>query len=149
MERASHDPKAIITTYEGKHNHEVPTAKTNSHDTAGPSAGNGTSRTRPDKNETISLHLGVGISSTSENWSGDQQQALHAELVRIENQSSGSSFRIVRASPIAAYYGVLNGRMNQYGSRQIPSEGRRIEIPPLNHSSYPYPQNVGSLLTGP
>ncbi|KAJ6333231.1 hypothetical protein OIU77_009152 [Salix suchowensis] len=148
VERASHDPKAVMTTYEGKHNHEVPTAKTNSHDTAGPSAVNGTSRTRPDKNETISLHLGVGISSTSENWSGDQQQALHAELVRID-QSSGSSFRIVRASPIAAYYGVLNGGMNQYGSRQIPSEGRRIEIPPLNHSSYPYPQNVGSLLTGP
>ncbi|KAG5235235.1 WRKY drought-induced family protein [Salix suchowensis] len=149
VERASHDPKAVMTTYEGKHNHEVPTAKTNSHDTAGPSAVNGTSRTGPDKNETISLHLGVGISSTSENWSGDQQQALHAELVGIENQSSGSSFRIVRASPIAAYYGVLNGGMNQYGSRQIPSEGRRIEIPPLNHSSYPYPQNVGSLLTGP
>ncbi|KAB5534344.1 hypothetical protein DKX38_017430 [Salix brachista] len=149
VERASHDPKAVMTTYEGKHNHEVPTAKTNSHDTAGPSAVNGTSRTRPDKNETISLHLGVGISSTSENWSGDQQQALHAELVRIENQSSGSSFRIVRASPIATYYGVLNGGMNQYGSRQIPSEGRRIEIAPLNHSSYPYPQNVGSLLTGP
>ncbi|KAF9672575.1 hypothetical protein SADUNF_Sadunf11G0056400 [Salix dunnii] len=149
VERASHDPKAVITTYEGKHDHEVPAARTNGHDTAGPSAVNGTSRTRPDKNETISLDLGVGISSTSENWSSDQQQALHAELVRIENQSSGSSFRIVRASPIAAYYGVLNGGMNQHGSRQIPSEGRSIEIPPLNHSSYPYPQNVGSLLMGP
>ncbi|XP_011011135.1 PREDICTED: probable WRKY transcription factor 20 isoform X2 [Populus euphratica] len=149
VERASHDPKAVITTYEGKHNHDVPTARTNSHDT-GPSAVNGTSRTRPDKNETISLDLGVGISSRSENLSSDQQQALHAELVRFENQaSSGSSFRIVHASPIAAYYGVLNGGMNQYGSRQIPSEGRSIEIPPLNRSSYPYPQNVGSLLTGP
>ena len=148
MERASHDPKAVITTYEGKHNHDVPTARTNSHDTAGPSAANGTSRTRPDKNETVSLDLGVGISSTSENWSSDQQQALHAELVRFENQA-GSSFRIVHASPIAPCYGVLNGGMNQYGSRQVPSEGRSIEIPPLNHSSYPYPQNVGSLLTGP
>ena len=149
MERASHDPKAVITTYEGKHNHEVPKAKTNSHDTAGPSAVNGTSRTRLDKNETISLNLGVGSVLHLKTGLADQQQALHAELVRIENQSSGSSFRIVRASPIAAYYGVLNGGMNQYGSRQIPSEGRRIEIPPLNHSSYPYPQNVGSLLTGP
>nr|XP_034896798.1 probable WRKY transcription factor 20 isoform X2 [Populus alba] len=148
VERASHDPKAVITTYEGKHNHDVPTARTNSHDTAGPSAVNGTSR-RPDKNETVSLDLGVGISSTSENWSSDQQQALHAELVRFENQASGSSFRIVHASPIAPCYGVLNGGMNQYGSRQVPSEGRNIEIPPLNHSSYPYPQNVGSLLTGP
>ncbi|XP_027345916.1 probable WRKY transcription factor 3 isoform X3 [Abrus precatorius] len=31
VERASMDPKAVITTYEGKHNHDVPPAKTNSH----------------------------------------------------------------------------------------------------------------------
>ncbi|XP_014507769.1 probable WRKY transcription factor 4 isoform X2 [Vigna radiata var. radiata] len=31
VERASTDPKAVITTYEGKHNHDVPAAKTNSH----------------------------------------------------------------------------------------------------------------------
>nr|AMD10606.1 WRKY transcript factor 2 [Juglans regia] len=34
IERASTDPKAVITTYEGKHNHDVPTAKTSSHNTA-------------------------------------------------------------------------------------------------------------------
>ncbi|KAF9666506.1 hypothetical protein SADUNF_Sadunf16G0236200 [Salix dunnii] len=147
VERASHDPKAVITTYEGKHNHDVPTARPNSHDMAGPSAVNGSSRIRPDENETISLDLGVGISSTTENRSNDQQQALHAEP---ENQTTnGSSFRIVHATPIAAYYGVLNGGMNQYGSRQIPGESRSIEIPPLNHSSYPYPQKMGRLLMGP
>lgn len=27
MERASHDIKCVITTYEGKHNHEVPAAR--------------------------------------------------------------------------------------------------------------------------
>ncbi|KAI4328498.1 hypothetical protein L6164_020849 [Bauhinia variegata] len=31
VERASTDPKAVITTYEGKHNHDVPAAKTSSH----------------------------------------------------------------------------------------------------------------------
>ncbi|CAL0313639.1 unnamed protein product [Lupinus luteus] len=31
VERASTDPKAVITTYEGKHNHDVPASKTNSH----------------------------------------------------------------------------------------------------------------------
>ncbi|KAK8567323.1 hypothetical protein V6N13_105300 [Hibiscus sabdariffa] len=31
VERASTDPKAVITTYEGKHNHDVPVAKTSSH----------------------------------------------------------------------------------------------------------------------
>lgn len=27
IERASSDPKAVITTYEGKHNHEIPAAR--------------------------------------------------------------------------------------------------------------------------
>lgn len=31
VERASHDLKSVITTYEGKHNHDVPAAKNNSH----------------------------------------------------------------------------------------------------------------------
>ncbi|KAL6529330.1 WRKY transcription factor 4 [Orobanche gracilis] len=31
VERAPSDPKAVITTYEGKHNHDVPAAKTSSH----------------------------------------------------------------------------------------------------------------------
>ncbi|XP_043725993.1 probable WRKY transcription factor 3 [Telopea speciosissima] len=33
VERASTDPKAVITTYEGKHNHNVPAAKNSSHNT--------------------------------------------------------------------------------------------------------------------
>lgn len=31
MERASHDLKSVITTYEGKHNHDVPAARNSSH----------------------------------------------------------------------------------------------------------------------
>ncbi|CAL0312216.1 unnamed protein product [Lupinus luteus] len=38
VERASTDPKAVITTYEGKHNHDVPAAKINSHTMANSSA---------------------------------------------------------------------------------------------------------------
>lgn len=34
VERASTDPKAVITTYEGKHNHDVPAARNSSHNTA-------------------------------------------------------------------------------------------------------------------
>ncbi|KAE8735835.1 hypothetical protein F3Y22_tig00000329pilonHSYRG00140 [Hibiscus syriacus] len=33
VERASSDPKAVITTYEGKHNHDVPAARNSSHNT--------------------------------------------------------------------------------------------------------------------
>ncbi|PPD80090.1 hypothetical protein GOBAR_DD22967 [Gossypium barbadense] len=38
VERASTDPKAVITTYEGKHNHDVPAARTSSHNTASSNA---------------------------------------------------------------------------------------------------------------
>nr|KYP64163.1 putative WRKY transcription factor 2 [Cajanus cajan] len=43
VERASHNLKFVITTYEGKHNHEVPTARTNNqmNSSDGPSGANG------------------------------------------------------------------------------------------------------------
>ncbi|KAK1293693.1 putative WRKY transcription factor 4 [Acorus calamus] len=34
IERASTDPKAVITTYEGKHNHDVPASRNSTHNTA-------------------------------------------------------------------------------------------------------------------
>ncbi|XP_068666722.1 probable WRKY transcription factor 2 isoform X2 [Aristolochia californica] len=39
VERASHDLKSVITTYEGKHNHEVPAARNNNHLNSGASTG--------------------------------------------------------------------------------------------------------------
>uniref|UniRef100_A0A1D1XC23 Putative WRKY transcription factor 2 n=1 Tax=Anthurium amnicola TaxID=1678845 RepID=A0A1D1XC23_9ARAE len=38
VERASHDLKSVITTYEGKHNHDVPAARNSSHAISGPSS---------------------------------------------------------------------------------------------------------------
>ncbi|XP_022716787.1 probable WRKY transcription factor 20 isoform X2 [Durio zibethinus] len=147
VERASHDPKAVITTYEGKHNHDVPTARSSSHDTAGSVAMNGPSRIRSEEIDAISLDLGVGISSTPENSSNEHHQ-LPSELVKSDPQTGGSSFKLVQATPMTAYYGVLNGGMNQYGSSENPSEGRGVEITPLNHS-YAFPQSMGRILTGP
>lgn len=34
VERASTDPKAVITTYEGKHNHDIPTSRNNNQSVA-------------------------------------------------------------------------------------------------------------------
>ncbi|KAJ8754881.1 hypothetical protein K2173_015393 [Erythroxylum novogranatense] len=145
VERASHDPKAVITTYEGKHNHDVPVSRTSSHDTAGSTAMNGPPRMRSDESDTISLDLGVGISSAAENRSSDQQQALDCELAQIQLQTSGSNFRMVQGIPVTSYH----GGMDQYGSQQRGNDGRSVTIPPLSHSSYPYPKNIGRLLTGP
>lgn len=41
MERASHDLKSVITTYEGKHNHDVPAARNSSHANSGGGGGTG------------------------------------------------------------------------------------------------------------
>ncbi|KAJ8505453.1 hypothetical protein OPV22_006339 [Ensete ventricosum] len=38
IERASHDLKSVITTYEGKHNHDVPAARSSSHPNSAPSS---------------------------------------------------------------------------------------------------------------
>ncbi|KAK1415959.1 hypothetical protein QVD17_31747 [Tagetes erecta] len=39
VERAASDPKAVITTYEGKHTHDVPAAKNSSHNIAATTSG--------------------------------------------------------------------------------------------------------------
>ncbi|XP_009421082.2 probable WRKY transcription factor 4 [Musa acuminata AAA Group] len=42
IERAATDPKAVVTTYEGKHNHDVPFARNSSHNMAGAGAASST-----------------------------------------------------------------------------------------------------------
>ncbi|MFS7929022.1 putative transcription factor WRKY family [Helianthus anomalus] len=56
VERASRDPKAVITAYEGKHNHDVPVLKNNNHDLTG----SGNQRPRSEENDAICLDLVVG-----------------------------------------------------------------------------------------
>ncbi|CAN1220809.1 Probable WRKY transcription factor 20 [Linum grandiflorum] len=119
VERASHDPKAVITTYEGKHNHDVPAAKNSSHDAASMS---GPSRFRSNESDTISLDLGVGRSE--------------------HGQSSGNKVG-------KYYNILNGGMNQYVSSQKAPSEGRSVELEALNHSSYPYPPNVARLLTGP
>ncbi|RZC28608.1 probable WRKY transcription factor 4 isoform X1 [Glycine soja] len=59
VERASTDPKAVITTYEGKHNHDVPAAKNNSHTMASNTASQLKSHnTNPEKHNFGSRGMG-------------------------------------------------------------------------------------------
>jgi WRKY transcription factor 2 len=55
VERASHDLKAVITTYEGKHNHEVPAARNSGHPSAAAAPGAG----GPRRQEHPSVHDGL------------------------------------------------------------------------------------------
>lgn len=149
MERASHDPKAVITTYEGKHNHDVPTARTSSHDVAGPAPNIGMSRIRSEDSDTISLDLGVGMNYGAENNTYEQKQALDSEPLRSQVHDISSNLKMAQASSVSTFYGVVNGGMNLYGTRENHVESRNFESPSLGHSPSQYPQNLGSVLLGP
>lgn len=66
VERAATDPKAVITTYEGKHNHDVPAAKNSSHNTA-----NSTSSQLKPHNAVANNHTSIRRTEFTNN---DQQQ---------------------------------------------------------------------------
>ncbi|OIW09488.1 hypothetical protein TanjilG_22237 [Lupinus angustifolius] len=140
VERASHDPKAVITTYEGKHNHDVPAAKNSNHDMAGPSGAGGQARFRPEESDTISLDLGMGISTASEIRSNGQGRLVLSEFGNSQTHTGNSNFKFVHTAEAPVYLGVLNNSSNPYGSRESLSD---------NHSAYPCPQNSGRILTGP
>lgn len=60
VERAAADPKSVITTYEGKHNHSIPGARVSSHTTLDP---NQVSKPIPRKaaSQNHALHEGAGF----------------------------------------------------------------------------------------
>ncbi|OVA15113.1 DNA-binding WRKY [Macleaya cordata] len=155
VERASHDPKAVITTYEGKHNHDVPSAKTSTYDTPEPTSynapSNGMLRIRHEENDTISLDLGVGMSSSPENRSNEKQHTLHAGPVHSRSfiAHPGCS-TVIQAAQVSAHYGSLrNDGTDRYGSREDQSTSFTFNTPQLNHSNNQYQQNMGRLIMGP
>uniref|UniRef100_A0A803LQ27 WRKY domain-containing protein n=1 Tax=Chenopodium quinoa TaxID=63459 RepID=A0A803LQ27_CHEQI len=135
VERASHDPKAVITTYEGKHNHEVPTARNSSHDTAAPQAQSMASRMGSrEGNDAVSLDLGVGIRSGSGFVPGhQQQQAMGGEHLPGQPQFSSHNLLLLQQNPMSTFPGYVNGGMVLYGSRENHSQGHSIGNQP-DHS---------------
>ncbi|KAL0306287.1 UNVERIFIED_CONTAM: putative WRKY transcription factor 20 [Sesamum radiatum] len=146
VERASHDPKAVITTYEGKHNHDVPTARNTAIAATAPYGG--APKIRPQESSSISLDLGVGIGHVAENRTNEQGQALDAEAAQSQIAPNNSSMTAVQASQIPACYGIVNGGLNLYGNRENRVEGHSFQTPPL-HPSNQCPQNLGRILMGP
>lgn len=70
VERASHDPKVVITTYEGQHDHDMPPSRTVTHNTAGPSVHvtthNGEAGTKSEESNAVSLDTVIHASSGPE-----------------------------------------------------------------------------------
>lgn len=143
MERASHDPKAVITTYEGKHNHDVPAAKNNNHEMTGSSPVTGSSRIRAGETNSLSLDLGVGTGYRLDNGNNGQLHTLHHQV-----QVSRSGMMLVQPAAVAARYGIVHSGMSRFGAIDNRVQGPSFETLPLQPSTQSL-QNYGKILLGP
>ncbi|XP_049412642.1 probable WRKY transcription factor 2 isoform X1 [Solanum stenotomum] len=98
VERASHDLKSVITTYEGKHNHDVPAARNSSHVNSGASNTHPTSVTAPAQNH---LHR-------------PEAAQLQNAMARFDRQPSLGSFGLSGRPQLGPNPGFSYG-MNQQG----------------------------------
>jgi WRKY DNA -binding domain len=158
VERASHDPKSVITTYEGKHNHDVPAARagsgSGSYDPSNvaapikPSPSNINSMFRPcdtipvsrpytqpeGNNNAISLDLGVGI-NTNQGNNGHRYPHTH-----MENASGYNNV----VMPVVS---VGNGGLPPVQTQEDGSFS--FKTTPINHSSSLCYTSTGNLVMGP
>ncbi|XP_043722820.1 WRKY transcription factor SUSIBA2-like [Telopea speciosissima] len=115
VERASHDLKSVITTYEGKHNHEVPTARNSSH--ASSSSGNA-SQGGPNAQTTLTLPVSTNFSKTE-----PQDQDL---APRFERKPEFTN-EFLRPGYLGGFHG---------GIKLGPSTCYEMKLPPLQAMSY-------------
>ncbi|EHA8591801.1 putative WRKY transcription factor SUSIBA2 [Cocos nucifera] len=177
VERASHDPKAVITTYEGKHNHDVPAGKTVNHDTSMPMVVDGSNNittcmspafsgfprtcdamvisqqyTQPEGSNTISLDLGVGISRNHSNAiTAPHRSSLRESIQSHQNQSissDGSNNVLIQGNPLSTLHGNSSSSII-YGSREDKHEGFTFKTAPIDRSSDIYYASTGNLVMGP
>ncbi|GAA0183156.1 DNA-binding transcription factor [Lithospermum erythrorhizon] len=148
VERASHDPKAVITTYEGKHNHDVPTARSSSHELAGPRPGTGISRITSAENDSVGLNLGVGVRYGAESRANGQLNLMGSGISQSHNSIAGSGMMGVQPPQISGCYATANGDVTVYQTRDNHVDNRGLEMPRL-HPGNECSQNIRRLLMGP
>lgn len=108
VERASNDIKAVITTYEGKHNHDVPAARNSSHDSAGPGsqfhAGNNavTSSSLPKPSAISLLEQQAGKCPSSSGWT-------------LESRTEGQD---INSQGVKGPFSVVNIAQNYVGNKE-------------------------------
>ncbi|WOL17625.1 WRKY transcription factor SUSIBA2-like isoform X1 [Canna indica] len=172
VERASHDPKAVITTYEGKHNHDVPAAKTTGHDSSASAITNGDtslSTHRPaglpgmmrnctarsfsrsfnqmEESDTISLDLGVGIIPCQSNITNEKHQSLEIQQNHYQAQPLDCGTPIIQATSLSSFNGSSHTRI--YESGEDRGEGFTFKTTPINPSSSIYYTTARNLVMGP
>ncbi|OEL23675.1 WRKY transcription factor SUSIBA2 [Dichanthelium oligosanthes] len=169
VERASHDPKSVITTYEGKHNHEVPASRNASHEMSTapmkpvvhpinsnmPGLG-GMMRacdaraftnqySQAAESDTISLDLGVGISPNHSDATNQMQPSVPEPMqYQMQHMAPVYGSMGLPGMPVPTVPG--NAASSIYGSREEKgNEGFTFKAAPANlcYSS------AGNLVMGP
>ncbi|KAK3125525.1 hypothetical protein QOZ80_7BG0606110 [Eleusine coracana subsp. coracana] len=173
VERASHDPKSVITTYEGKHNHEVPASRNASHEmstapmktavhpinSSMPGLG-GMMRaceartftnqySQAAESDTISLDLGVGISPNHSDATNQMQSSVPDPMqYQMQSMAPVYSSMGLPGMPVQTVHG--NAANSLYGSREEKgSEGFTFKAAPLDRSSNLCYSSAGNLVMGP
>ncbi|XP_015695163.1 WRKY transcription factor SUSIBA2-like isoform X2 [Oryza brachyantha] len=173
VERASHDPKSVITTYEGKHNHEVPASRNASHEMSAPpmkpvvhpinssmpGLGGMMRACEPRtfanqyaqaaESDTISLDLGVGISPNHGDATNQLQSSVPDQMqYQMQSMASVYSNMGLPSMPVPTMPG--NAASSIYGSREEkPSEGFTFKATPMDHSANLCYSTAGNLVMGP
>ncbi|KAJ4725446.1 WRKY transcription factor [Melia azedarach] len=114
VERASHDLKSVITTYEGKHNHDVPAARNSSHVNSGNSS-------------AVTAHAAGGQIHRPE------PSQIHNSMARFDRPASFGSFRVPGRQQLGPSPGFSFG-MNQPGLANLAMAGLgpgQAELPVL------------------
>ncbi|KAL3820949.1 hypothetical protein ACJIZ3_006854 [Penstemon smallii] len=126
VERASHDLKSVITTYEGKHNHDVPAARNSSH--------NNSTQHAPPPPPTANSSQNI--------LSRSEPSQIHGGMARFERQSLGSF-----SLPMGPGHGFSYG-MNQAGLASMGLAGLRgpVHNPYLGHQARPMNDMMGFMM---
>ncbi|CAI9088103.1 OLC1v1022343C1 [Oldenlandia corymbosa var. corymbosa] len=111
VERASHDLKSVITTYEGKHNHDVPAARNSSHANSG---GMISSNNLPTQHAAVAVQNHV--------LSRPEPSHLHNSMVQFERPPL-SSFALAGRPPLGPHPHGFGYGLNQPGLSNLTMAG--------------------------
>ncbi|KAK3013351.1 hypothetical protein RJ639_008344 [Escallonia herrerae] len=126
VERASHDLKSVITTYEGKHNHDVPAARNSGH------ANSGVSNTVPSQAAAGQIQVHMPEPSQMQN-----------SMARFERPHSLGSFSLPGRQQLGPSHGFAFG-MNQPGLANLAMAGlgpNQGKLPVHPYFGQPRPMN--------
>ncbi|KAL3508296.1 hypothetical protein ACH5RR_027697 [Cinchona calisaya] len=136
VERASHDLKSVITTYEGKHNHDVPAARNSSHVNSGASG-------------TLPIQAATAVQSYVHRPEPSQ---LHNSMAQFGRTPFGS-FALPGRPPIGPTYG-FGFEVNQQGLSNMalagaglgPNQGKFPVLPVHPYLGQARPMNEMGLM---